>query len=196
LDGVGHTEEGVSVLKKTITYEDFNGDTVSEDFYFNLSKAELVELETSHKEGLAESIKKIIEDQDGAGIIREFKKIILKAYGKRSPDGRRFIKNQDIRDEFESTEAYSVLFMELVTDAEAAADFINAVVPHGLIAEDQEKLTFEQATPEKIADVVNEQQPVERPNLTPEPKKLSEVELREMDPVELKAGITEGRFIL
>jgi hypothetical protein len=123
------------VLKKTITYEDFNGETVSEDFFFHLSKAELVELELSHKGGLAASLQKIIESEDGKSIIAEFKNIILTAYGKRSDDGRRFIKTQDLRDEFESTEAYSALFMELVTDTDAAVEFINGIVPAGLTEE-------------------------------------------------------------
>lgn len=127
------------MLKKTITYEDFNGDTVSEDFFFHLSKAELVELELSHKGGLSEALKRIVAAEDGKAIISEFKSIILGAYGKRSDDGRRFIKNQELRDEFESTEAYSVLFMEMVTDAEAAAEFINGVIPKNL-AEEAAKL--------------------------------------------------------
>jgi hypothetical protein len=120
------------VLKKTITYEDFNGETVSEDFFFHLSKAELVEMELSHEGGLAESLKRIVAAEDGKGIVAEFKNIILSAYGKRSDDGKRFIKNQAIREEFESTEAYSVLFMELVTDTDAAIVFVNGVVPQDM----------------------------------------------------------------
>lgn len=121
-----------NMLKKTLTYKDFNGDEVSEDYFFHLSQAELVELELSHKGGLSESMKKIIADEDGKAIIAEFKKIILQAYGKRSDDGRRFIKNQELRDEFESSEAYSTLFMELVLNAGSAAEFINGIVPSGM----------------------------------------------------------------
>jgi hypothetical protein len=128
------------VLKKTITYTDFNGEEVSEDFFFHLSKAELVEMEMSHEGGLEESLKKIIAAEDAKSIIAEFKNIILSAYGKKSIDGRRFIKNQQLRDEFESTEAYSVLFMELVTDTDAAINFINGVIPAGL-AEEAAKVT-------------------------------------------------------
>ena len=127
------------MLKKTIKYEDFNGETVSEDFFFHLSKAELVELELSHKGGLSESLQRIIQAEDGKGIIAEFKNIILTSYGKRSDDGRRFIKNQQLRDEFESTEAYSTLFMELITDTDAAVEFINGVIPQGM-AEEAAKL--------------------------------------------------------
>lgn len=123
------------MLKKTITYVDFNGEEVSEDFFFHLSKAELVELEMSHEGGLQEAIKRIVAAEDGKAIIAEFKNIILSSYGKRSSDGKRFIKNQDLREEFESTEAYSTLFMELVTDAEAAAKFVSGVIPHDLAEE-------------------------------------------------------------
>lgn len=128
------------MLKKTITYTDFNGDETSEDFFFHLSKAELVELEMSHEGGLSEALKDIIAAEDGKQIISEFKRIILGAYGKKSTDGRRFVKTQELRDEFESTEAYSTLFMELVTDAARAAEFINGIVPEGL-AEDVAKVT-------------------------------------------------------
>jgi len=131
------------VLKKTITYTDFNGEEVSEDFFFHLSKAELVELELSHSGGLSSALERIVAAQDGKSIIAEFKNIILGAYGKRSDDGRRFMKNQEIRDEFESSEAYSVLFMELVTDASAAAEFINGIIPEGM-AEEVAKLVPEE----------------------------------------------------
>ena len=120
------------MLKKTITYEDFNGETVSEDFFFHLSKAELVELEMSHTGGLSASLERIIAAQDNKALIVEFKNLILSSYGKRSDDGRRFIKNQELRDEFESTEAYSSLFMELVTDTDAAIEFVQGVIPADL----------------------------------------------------------------
>ena len=118
------------MLKENDHYEDFNGETVSEDFFFHLSKAELVEMELSHEGGLSESLQRIIAAEDGKGIIAEFKNIILGAYGKRSDDG------QTIHQESESyvknsnrTEAYSTLFMELVTDTDAAVEFVNGVIP-------------------------------------------------------------------
>jgi len=123
------------VLKKTITYENFDGETVSEDFFFHLSKAELVELEMSHKDGLSATLERIIAAEDNPGIIKEFKNIILTSYGKRSDDGRRFIKNQELRDEFVSTEAYSALFMELVTNTDAAIEFVNGIIPQGMSEE-------------------------------------------------------------
>jgi hypothetical protein len=157
------------VLKKTITYENFNGETVSEDFFFHLSKAELVELEMSHKGGLSEALQRIIAAEDNKELIAEFKNLILNAYGKKSEDGRRFIKNQELRDEFVSTEAYSNLFMELVTDTDAAIEFVNGVIPKGLA---------EEATKIVQADikVVPEQKD--------EPKIITKKDIEEMSPEE------------
>lgn len=170
------------MLKKTIKYTDFNDNEVTEDFYFNLSQAEIVELEISHKGGLTESLKKIIAEEDNHAIVAEFKKIILKSIGKRSPDGRRFIKNQEIRDEFESSKAYSELFMEMLTDESAAASFVNGIVS-GTTNQNQQEL------PEA-------ERAAERPNLTPEPKKLTREELVEMDGDELRSGLATGRYII
>ena len=117
------------MLKKTIEYTDFNGTQRKEDFYFNLSKAEVMEMEMSKKGGLAEEIQRIVSAQDAPAIIKVFKDLVLKSYGIKSPDGRRFIKSQELRDDFEQTEAYSILFMELATDADAAAKFVNGIVP-------------------------------------------------------------------
>ncbi len=123
------------MLKKTITYTDFNGDEVKEDFFFHLSKAELVELEMSHDGGLSAAMERIVATDDRAAIITEFKKIILLAYGKKSMDGKRFIKNATMREEFESSEAYSTLFMELVTETESAIEFMNGIIPAGMVEE-------------------------------------------------------------
>ena len=123
------------MLKKTITYEDYDGTVLTEDFYFHLSKAELVELEVAQKGGLAEKMKQIVESEDGAKIIATFKEIILTSYGIRSEDGKRFIKSEDIRNQFAQTQAYSALFMELSTDANAAAEFIEGIIPAGLAKE-------------------------------------------------------------
>ncbi len=120
------------MLKKTVTYKDFNGDEQTEELFFHLSQAELVELEVAHDGGLSVAMQRIIEANDGASIIKEFKNIVMMSYGRKSMDGKRFIKNQQLREEFESSEAYSTLFMELVTDADAAAAFINGIVPEGL----------------------------------------------------------------
>lgn len=117
------------MLKKTITYTDYNGVERTEDFYFNLTKAEVMEMEMSTTGGLAEMINRIVAAQDAPAIIKIFKELVLKAYGVKSPDGKRFIKSEQLRDEFEQTEAYSQLFMELATDADAAAKFVNGIVP-------------------------------------------------------------------
>lgn len=117
------------MLKKTITYTDYNEVTHTETYYFNLSKAECMEMEMSTSGGLTEMINKIIETQDVPAIIKIFKDLILKAYGVKSPDGKRFIKSEELSTAFAQTEAYSVLFMELATNAEEAAAFVNGIMP-------------------------------------------------------------------
>lgn len=117
------------MIKETIVYTDYNGTERTEDFYFNLTKAELMEMEMSTSGGLAEMIQRIVATQDAPAIIKIFKDLILRAYGQKSPDGKRFVKNQDLRDEFAQTEAYSQLFMKLATDAEYAAKFIAGIIP-------------------------------------------------------------------
>ena len=121
------------MLKKTIKYEDYNGTEREEDFYFNLTKAELMEMEMSTTGGLAEMIQNIVKAQDAPAIIKVFKDLVLKAYGEKSADGKRFVKVNDagvpLSIAFSQTEAYSQLFMELATDAEAAANFVNGIIP-------------------------------------------------------------------
>lgn len=117
------------MLKKTITYTDFNGVNRTEDFYFNLTNAELTELEMSRKGGLTAYIERISNTQEAPELIKLFKEIIALAYGVKSDDGRRFIKNQAVLEDFTQTEAYSSLFMELATDADAAAKFISGILP-------------------------------------------------------------------
>ena len=117
------------MLKKTITYHDYNGVEYTQDFYFNLSKAEIMEMELGTTGGLAEMIQKIVAAQDAPSIIKVFKDLILKSYGEKSADGKRFIKSDEMSTAFSQTEAYSELFMELATNAEAAAAFVNGIVP-------------------------------------------------------------------
>lgn len=117
------------MIKKTITYTDYNGTDRTEDFYFNLTKAEIMEMEMGTTGGLAEMIQRIVAAQDAPAIIKIFKELVLKAYGEKSADGKRFIKSDDISTAFAQTEAYSQLFMELATDADAAAKFVNGIVP-------------------------------------------------------------------
>ena len=115
--------------KETITYVDFNGNERTEDFYFNLTKAEVMKMEMSTKGGLAEMITRVVQAQDQPAIIQIFEDLILKSYGVKTPDGRGFRKTKEITDEFKETEAFSQLFMKLATDADAAAAFVNGIVP-------------------------------------------------------------------
>lgn len=117
------------MLKKTIKYVDYDGETRTEDFYFNLSKAEVMEMEMSVAGGMANKLTKITESKDPPLIMKTFKELILKSYGEKSDDGRRFIKSEELSTAFLQTEAYSKLFMELCTNAGAASEFVNGVLP-------------------------------------------------------------------
>lgn len=134
------------MLKKTVTFEDYDGDEVTETFYFNLSKAELVELEVEFDGGLAKFLQRIIDDGNVANMIEQFKRIVLLSYGVRSEDGKRFIKNDQVREEFTQTAAYSAVFMELATSDQAAAAFLMGVLPKDMAQETQKALDAE-ATP-------------------------------------------------
>lgn len=139
------------MLKKTITFTDYNGVSRTEDFYFNLSQAEVVELESSVNGGLIETINRVVAAHDGKQIIDIFKKFILAAYGVKSIDGRKFIKNDELRTDFEQTEAYSILFMELATDATAAAAFVRGIIPNDTVSKSKE-LTNQEKTSVSISD--------------------------------------------
>lgn len=125
------------MLKKLIKYTDYNGKERSENFYFYLSKAELMEMELGTVGGMQNLIQLIIDKQDIPEIIKAFKMIILKAYGEKSADGVRFIKSEELSNAFTQTEAYSVLFMELISNADAAAAFINGIVPKDLARKEE-----------------------------------------------------------
>ena len=122
------------MLKKTITYTDYNGIERTEDFYFNISKSELTKLEVTTPGGYSGMIKKIVDAQDGAQIMKIFNELITMAYGVKSDDGKRFRKSIELSEEFTQTEAYDQLFMELATDAEKAAAFVSGVLPSDLMA--------------------------------------------------------------
>lgn len=117
------------MLKKTIKYIDYDGLEREEDFYFNLNRAEVAEMEISTEGGMEKMLKKIVESRNGKRIIETFKDIVLRAYGEKSLDGKRFIKTPEIREAFSQTEAYVNLFMELATNADAAAEFVNGILP-------------------------------------------------------------------
>ena len=120
------------MLKKTIKYTDYDGVEREEDFYFNLNKAEIPEMEMTQAGGLQAFVQKIISTKDAKEIVKLFKDLVLKSYGEKSPDGRRFIKSEAISEAFSQTEAYPILFMSLATDADAAAEFVNGIVPKDL----------------------------------------------------------------
>lgn len=117
------------MIKKTITYVDYNDVERTEDFYFHLTNAEIMEMEMSEVGGLTEKIQRIVAAQNAPEIIKLFKELVLTAYGVKSADGRQFIKNEELRTSFSQTEAYSQIFMELATDDKAAAAFVNGIIP-------------------------------------------------------------------
>lgn len=133
------------MLKKTITYTDYDGTTRKEDFYFNLNKSELMRLDLTTEGGVEKLIKKMISERDNKKIFEMFEKIILMSYGEKSLDGRRFIKSEELSREFTQTEAYNVLLLELTENEKTMADFINGVLPSDLMAkaEDVEKIKEE-----------------------------------------------------
>ena len=120
------------MLKKTINYVDYNGVERKEDFYFNLTKAEVTEMELSVDGGLSQMIEQLVNARDNKQIIALVKEIILKAYGEKSADGRRFIKSKEISEAFSQTEAYSELFVELALNEDEAAKFIKGILPANL----------------------------------------------------------------
>lgn len=135
------------MISKKIKYTDYNGVEREENFFFNLSKAELMEMEMGTTGGMAETIQKIIEVKDTPSIIKIFKELILKAYGEKSADGKRFTKldqsGNPLSIAFSETEAYSVLFMELATNTQSAIEFIKGIIPGDLEIPEEEvkKLT-------------------------------------------------------
>jgi hypothetical protein len=181
------------MLKKTIRYTDFNDQEVVEDFYFHLSKADLVALELSYKGGLYEHIRAIVASEDGAGVVDVINRLVLDSYGKKSEDGRRFIKTQDLRDEFMSSPAYSELFMELCTNAEEQARFISGVVPAGL-QEELANITASKRADELHTRVTASQNGEDPPK--PDSTVLTAQEIVEMEPDELRSGLATGRYKL
>ena len=123
------------MVKKTITYEDFDGNTRTEDFFFNLTKAELTNMFASVDGGLQAKLQKIIQTQSIPELMETFRDILKRSYGEKSPDGRRFMKSDEIFENFEQTEAYSILFMELLSDTKKASDFIQGIIPKDLVDE-------------------------------------------------------------
>lgn len=145
------------MYKKTITYTDFDGVERTEDFYFNFTKAELMDMQFSTDGGLLEVIQNIIKSKNTSELIRLFKDTVVKAYGVKSPDGRKFVKNDEIREDFMATEAFSEIYMELATNSDAAAEFINNIMPAGLATQANELIASGQVDEEtkKLLETLN-----------------------------------------
>lgn len=148
------------MIKKTLKFEDLDGNPVEKDYYFHLTKAEVAEMQLSTADGLAENLRAIVATKDGALIMATFKKLILDTVGVRSEDGLSFLKSAEIRQAFEFSEAYSALFMEMVTQPDAALEFIKGVMPKDLLAKadlsELEKLAAEAKIPEEKSGLVVE----------------------------------------
>lgn len=135
------------MLKKTITYTDYNGNERTEDFYFNLTKAEILEMMMSVNGGLGAMYDRIIAAQDTPTLIAEFKKLIIKSYGEKSLDGKHFVKNAEITEAFTQTEAFSDLYWELATNGDAASEFFNGVIPANMEEEVKKELSRQGIAP-------------------------------------------------
>lgn len=135
------------MLKRPITYTDFNDETVTDTFYFNISKNELIELEVEYSGGFSSLIERIIETKEEGRLVAEFKRLILMAYGVKSDDGKRFIKSDELRAEFETHAAYQQLFTEMATVEGAAEEFFKGVLPKDMTEpQDQDKPSAPPAT--------------------------------------------------
>lgn len=129
------------MLKRDITYEDFDGQQVTETFYFNISKTELVEMEVEYSEGFSSMIQGIIKSEDNKALFGEFKKLVLAAYGTKSEDGKRFIKSDKLKEEFSQTAAFDALIMDLASNEGVAAAFVTGVFPRDVAMQVANQLT-------------------------------------------------------
>lgn len=171
------------MIKKDITYKDFNGNTVTDPFAFHLSPADLLEMEAETPGGVEAQLQRIRETQDGAEVWSFFKNLVTRSIGKVSPNGKQFIHNQEIQNEFLQSNAFSVLLLELVRNEETAAQFFNALMPEGL---DQ----FEAATP---ADPQKVRHTAETTPVQGLPDKvITKAEAEAMDADELLAKVKDG----
>lgn len=117
------------MIKWPITYKDYNGEEHTEDFYFNLNKAEVMQLDLTYNGAFVDYLKSIVERRDGKEMARIYRELILDSYGEKSSDGRRFVKSEELKSAFEQSEAYVELYMQLATEDGAAAKFMEGVLP-------------------------------------------------------------------
>ncbi len=117
------------MIKWPITYTDYNDETVTEDFYFNLNRAEVLDMDISANGAYVAYLQGIVDKRDGKQLAEVFKHLILASYGEKSADGRRFVKSKELSDAFSQTEAYVELYMQLATDPESCRKFVQGIMP-------------------------------------------------------------------
>lgn len=120
------------MLSKTLTYTNYSGVEVTETFYFNLTKAELTLWETSEDGGVSSRLKRMVDSKDGKTIMATFYDVMMRSYGEKSDDGRRFIKSPELSKAFSETVAFDIIFSEMMADPEKALDFVQKVLPPDL----------------------------------------------------------------
>jgi hypothetical protein len=190
------------VIKRPITYKTFNGETVTEVFAFHLKREDVMKLSLKHKEGMEGYWREMIASDNRLGMFDEFETFVQKSYGTISPDGKRFIQNQQLLDEFMQTNAYGTLLMEITTDEGKAAEFFMGIMPEGL-EEDVAKVQS-QSPPQQVASVTQHISPEADPTAIEAPvdgevvvpRILTREEIMEMDLPELQAGIASGKYKL
>lgn len=180
------------MIKQTITYTDFNDVTHTEDFWFHLDKADLLEMQAMRSGGMKAYMEDLIKSDDKLEILRIFRMFILKSVGKRSEDGRRFHRTDDIRAEFEETNAYQEFLFYLANNADEAAKFLEGLMPADLVA--QVKAAEAMGTVELPADTsTNDAEVVEQPEVVKQWTDYTEQELMELPNVEFQALIHRSK---
>ena len=139
------------MIKKNITYFDFDGEERTDAFYFNLSKAELMDIELDYDGNMSRAMNTMLEKRDMKGVLGLLGKLVRKAYGEKSADGRRFLKNQELEDSFATTDAYSNLLIELVNDENKLRAFVTGVIPTDMRTEVEKKMAEAEAEEAKAA---------------------------------------------
>ncbi len=183
------------MLTKRITFEGLEG-PVTEEYVFHITQAQLIELnlpymndkdDDGEMQGLAQYLQNIIETNDNQKIYKQFKEIVLLAVGRKSEDGKKFLKSEEIRQDFENTEAYSELVIELMEDAEKAAKFFAGIMPAKI---------QEQANKTNVDEANAKASTAAEPAPKSEPRVLTQAEMIEMDSFDLRSGLADGSYVL
>lgn len=138
------------MLKRNITYKNFDDEEVTETFYFNISKTELIDLEVEYKEGIKSRLTRIIDSKNARDLWNQFKEIVQLAYGEKSEDGKHFMKTDHVKELFKNSAAYEALLIELTSNEDAAADFIKGILPAEMsekVDQDKPELTRVASSP-------------------------------------------------